>query len=94
MSSVSTHYEDRIFIIGRVMSTYLTMLVVVLNLLLSPSFAVAGGFMDSGEVVAGDRPNNQWLQYDSSCLPRTQQAWEHCHFVEKTHWGYYSWPRY
>ncbi|XP_048863845.1 proteasome activator complex subunit 4A isoform X1 [Brienomyrus brachyistius] len=51
------------------------------------------GFMDSGEVVAGDRPNNQWLQYDSSCLPRTQQAWECCHFVEKTHWGYYSWPR-
>uniref|UniRef100_A0A7N6BDN1 Proteasome activator subunit 4 n=1 Tax=Anabas testudineus TaxID=64144 RepID=A0A7N6BDN1_ANATE len=44
-------------------------------------------------VVAGDRPDNQWLQYDSSCLPRTQQDWNRCVFVEKTHWGYYCWPR-
>ncbi|KAL4641227.1 proteasome activator complex subunit 4 [Arapaima gigas] len=51
------------------------------------------GFKNSGELVAGDRPDNRWLQYDSSCLPRTQQDWERYHFVEKTHWGYYSWPR-
>uniref|UniRef100_A0A7N8XL65 Proteasome activator subunit 4a n=1 Tax=Mastacembelus armatus TaxID=205130 RepID=A0A7N8XL65_9TELE len=44
-------------------------------------------------IVAGDRPDNQWLQYDSSSLPRTQQDWDRCVFVEKTHWGYYCWPR-
>uniref|UniRef100_A0A3Q0SVQ3 Proteasome activator subunit 4 n=1 Tax=Amphilophus citrinellus TaxID=61819 RepID=A0A3Q0SVQ3_AMPCI len=44
-------------------------------------------------IVAGDRPDNQWLQYNSSSLPRTQQDWDQCVFVEKTHWGYYCWPR-
>uniref|UniRef100_A0A7N6FBN0 Proteasome activator subunit 4 n=1 Tax=Anabas testudineus TaxID=64144 RepID=A0A7N6FBN0_ANATE len=48
---------------------------------------------EQSSVVAGDRPDNQWLQYDSSCLPRTQQDWNRCVFVEKTHWGYYCWPR-
>uniref|UniRef100_A0A3B3B675 Proteasome activator subunit 4a n=1 Tax=Oryzias melastigma TaxID=30732 RepID=A0A3B3B675_ORYME len=44
-------------------------------------------------VVAGDRPDNQWLQYNSSKLPLKQEDWDACVFVEKTHWGYYSWPR-
>uniref|UniRef100_A0A8C9XEB7 Proteasome activator subunit 4 n=1 Tax=Sander lucioperca TaxID=283035 RepID=A0A8C9XEB7_SANLU len=44
-------------------------------------------------LVAGDRLDNQWLQYNSSSLPRTQQDWDSCVFVEKTHWGYYCWPR-
>uniref|UniRef100_A0A669EYC8 Proteasome activator subunit 4a n=1 Tax=Oreochromis niloticus TaxID=8128 RepID=A0A669EYC8_ORENI len=43
--------------------------------------------------VAGDRKDNQWLQYNSSTLPRTQKDWDQCVFVEKTHWGYYCWPR-
>uniref|UniRef100_A0A3Q2Y0U2 Proteasome activator subunit 4 n=1 Tax=Hippocampus comes TaxID=109280 RepID=A0A3Q2Y0U2_HIPCM len=43
--------------------------------------------------LAGDRPDNKWLQYNSSSLPRTQKDWDLCAFVEKTHWGYYSWPR-
>ncbi|XP_030627610.1 proteasome activator complex subunit 4A [Chanos chanos] len=44
-------------------------------------------------LLAGDRPDNQWLQYDSRRLPRSQQDWEECCFIEKTHWGYYTWPR-
>uniref|UniRef100_A0A671Y3T0 Proteasome activator subunit 4 n=1 Tax=Sparus aurata TaxID=8175 RepID=A0A671Y3T0_SPAAU len=44
-------------------------------------------------MVAGDRTDNKWLQYNSSSLPRTQQDWDGCVFVEKTHWGYYCWPR-
>lgn len=44
--------------------------------------------------IAGDRPDNQWLQYNSNKLPRTQGDWDKCMFVEKTHWGYYCWPRY
>ncbi|XP_036402211.1 proteasome activator complex subunit 4A [Megalops cyprinoides] len=51
------------------------------------------GMSEPEGVVAGDRPDNRWLQYDSSSLPRSQQEWECCRFVEKTHWGYYSWPR-
>uniref|UniRef100_A0AAQ5XCN0 Proteasome activator Blm10 mid region domain-containing protein n=1 Tax=Amphiprion ocellaris TaxID=80972 RepID=A0AAQ5XCN0_AMPOC len=43
--------------------------------------------------LSGDRADNEWLQYNSSNLPRTQQDWDHCVFVEKTHWGYYCWPR-
>uniref|UniRef100_A0A4W6E6W6 Proteasome activator subunit 4 n=1 Tax=Lates calcarifer TaxID=8187 RepID=A0A4W6E6W6_LATCA len=44
-------------------------------------------------VQSGDRQDNRWLQYNSSSLPRTQQDWDQCVFVEKTHWGYYCWPR-
>uniref|UniRef100_A0A8C2WJH7 Proteasome activator subunit 4 n=1 Tax=Cyclopterus lumpus TaxID=8103 RepID=A0A8C2WJH7_CYCLU len=40
-----------------------------------------------------DRLDNKWLQYNGSSLPRTQQEWDGCVFVEKTHWGYYCWPR-
>lgn len=48
---------------------------------------------ESSNIVAGDRPDNKWLQYDSSSLPRTQENWDKCVFVEKTHWGYYCWPK-
>ncbi|KAL3050189.1 hypothetical protein OYC64_012265 [Pagothenia borchgrevinki] len=58
---------------------------------ISPS-ELCGGKELSGN-VAGDRQDNKWLQYDSSSLPRTQKDWDACVFVEKTHWGYYSWPR-
>ncbi|XP_072526695.1 proteasome activator complex subunit 4A [Salminus brasiliensis] len=44
-------------------------------------------------ILAGDRPDNQWLQYNSSRLPLSQQAWDKCCFIEKTHWGYSTWPR-
>ncbi|KAM9847519.1 proteasome activator complex subunit 4A [Aulostomus maculatus] len=51
------------------------------------------GVKEPGGIVAGDRADNKWLQYNSSNLPRTQQDWDQCVFVEKTHWGYYCWPR-
>ncbi|XP_016892945.1 proteasome activator complex subunit 4A isoform X2 [Cynoglossus semilaevis] len=44
-------------------------------------------------IIAGDRSDNRWLQYNSGSLPRMQQDWDKCVFVEKTHWGYYCWPR-
>ncbi|XP_063300040.1 proteasome activator complex subunit 4 [Pelobates fuscus] len=44
-------------------------------------------------IIAGDRADNQWLLYDSADLPKTKVAWESCCFVEKTHWGYSSWPQ-
>uniref|UniRef100_A0A673CDK3 Proteasome activator subunit 4a n=1 Tax=Sphaeramia orbicularis TaxID=375764 RepID=A0A673CDK3_9TELE len=48
---------------------------------------------EPSDIIAGDRADNKWLQYNSCSLPRTQQDWDHCVFVEKTHWGYYCWPR-
>lgn len=56
-------------------------------------FSLLGGVKELSNVVAGDRADNLWLQYNSSSLPRTQQDWDQCVFVEKTHWGYYSWPK-
>ncbi|KAF3842217.1 hypothetical protein F7725_024168 [Dissostichus mawsoni] len=55
--------------------------------------SLLGGGKELSVNVAGDRQDNKWLQYDSSSLPRTQKDWDACVFVEKTHWGYYSWPR-
>ncbi|XP_043911057.1 proteasome activator complex subunit 4 [Protopterus annectens] len=54
---------------------------------------IISGCRKPTSLTIGDRPDNQWLQYDSSCLPKTKEAWENCPFVEKTHWGYYTWPR-
>lgn len=55
---------------------------------------MVGGGKQLSDMVAGDRTDNKWLQYNSSSLPRTQQDWDDCVFVEKTHWGYYCWPRF
>uniref|UniRef100_A0A8C2Q7X1 Proteasome activator subunit 4a n=1 Tax=Cyprinus carpio TaxID=7962 RepID=A0A8C2Q7X1_CYPCA len=49
--------------------------------------------LKSSSLLVGDRPDNQWLQYDSNRLPRSQQDWNECCFIEKTHWGYSTWPR-
>uniref|UniRef100_A0A671QLX7 Proteasome activator complex subunit 4A n=1 Tax=Sinocyclocheilus anshuiensis TaxID=1608454 RepID=A0A671QLX7_9TELE len=50
--------------------------------------------LKTSSLLAGDRPDNQWLRYDSSRLPCSQQDWNECCFIEKTHWGYSIWPRY
>uniref|UniRef100_A0A3P8U275 Uncharacterized protein n=1 Tax=Amphiprion percula TaxID=161767 RepID=A0A3P8U275_AMPPE len=44
-------------------------------------------------VCVGDREGNRWLQYDSNNLPLTQEQWDSQRYMEKTHCGYYSWPR-
>lgn len=51
------------------------------------------GVTEPEGLVVGDRPGNDWLQYHSNRLPQTKQDWDHLHFVEKTHWGYYCWPK-
>lgn len=33
------------------------------------------------------------LHYSSSDLPKTKHEWEGCIFIDKTHWGYYTWPK-
>ncbi len=54
----------------------------------------SGGIEDPDGVCVGDREGNRWLQYDSNNLPLSEEQWDSQQFVEKTHWGYYSWPRY
>uniref|UniRef100_A0AAR2IXF8 Proteasome activator Blm10 mid region domain-containing protein n=1 Tax=Pygocentrus nattereri TaxID=42514 RepID=A0AAR2IXF8_PYGNA len=51
------------------------------------------GVVEREDLVAGDRPGNSWLQYHADSLPHTQQDWDIFRFVEKTHWGYYCWPK-
>ncbi|XP_028809979.1 proteasome activator complex subunit 4B isoform X2 [Denticeps clupeoides] len=51
------------------------------------------GAEEPAGLVAGDRPGNLWLQYNQSRLPNSEQDWDNMHFVEKTHWGYYCWPK-
>ena len=47
-----------------------------------------------GSVVRpGDRPDNKWCKYNSERIPDTQEKWESLVVVEKTHWGYYCWPK-
>ncbi|EPY88734.1 hypothetical protein CB1_000157005 [Camelus ferus] len=50
------------------------------------------GYPKPTQILAGDRPDNHWLHYDSNSIPRTKKEWESSCFVEKTHWGYYTWP--
>lgn len=56
-------------------------------------FFFKGGCPKSTKILAGDRPDNHWLHYDSKNIPRTKKEWESSCFVEKTHWGYYNWPK-
>uniref|UniRef100_A0A8C3A4M3 Uncharacterized protein n=1 Tax=Cyclopterus lumpus TaxID=8103 RepID=A0A8C3A4M3_CYCLU len=51
------------------------------------------GVEDPEGVCVGDRQGNRWLQYDSNNLPLSEEQWDSQPYVEKTHCGYYSWPR-
>lgn len=35
----------------------------------------------------------RWHIYDSKTLPDTLEKWNATTFIEKTHWGYFSWPK-
>ncbi|KAK4321981.1 hypothetical protein Pmani_007247 [Petrolisthes manimaculis] len=39
------------------------------------------------------RPDNLWLQYDSKKKITTEAEWEETRYVEKTYYGWYSWPK-
>ncbi|XP_062269925.1 proteasome activator complex subunit 4B [Platichthys flesus] len=51
------------------------------------------GVEDPEGLCVGDREANRWLQYDSNNLPLSQEQWDSQLYVDKTHLGYYSWPR-
>lgn len=33
------------------------------------------------------------LHYVRESLPKSEEDWNKCQFVDKTHWGYYTWPQ-
>ncbi|CAL4088618.1 unnamed protein product [Meganyctiphanes norvegica] len=46
------------------------------------------------KIQPGDsRKDVTWMQYDSSRLLETDEEWEQQHFVEKTYYGWYTWPK-
>ncbi|XP_077865747.1 proteasome activator complex subunit 4-like [Saccoglossus kowalevskii] len=45
------------------------------------------------EIHQGDRLDNAWNHYDTKNIPKTKEQWEKCVMIEKTHWGYYTWPK-
>nr|CAB3265251.1 proteasome activator complex subunit 4B [Phallusia mammillata] len=48
----------------------------------------------SSTMCPGDRPDNAWHQFNSSDLPLTKEKFENTVFIDKTHWGYYCWPKH
>lgn len=48
----------------------------------------------AGKFLPGSRPDNEWIMYHSDQVPDSQEKWEAMEFVDKTHWGYYCWPKY
>ncbi|CAF0736207.1 unnamed protein product [Didymodactylos carnosus] len=40
----------------------------------------------------GDRDDNLWVTYNNY-EPKNQQEWENTCFLDKSFWGYYSWPK-
>lgn len=48
----------------------------------------------AGKFLPGSRPDNEWIMYHSDQVPDSQDKWKAMEFVDKTHWGYYCWPKY
>lgn len=48
---------------------------------------------DPSDCQPGDRPDNECLLYKKASLPKSEDDWKTFVFVDKTHWGYYTWPQ-
>uniref|UniRef100_H2Z3X1 Proteasome activator complex subunit 4 C-terminal domain-containing protein n=1 Tax=Ciona savignyi TaxID=51511 RepID=H2Z3X1_CIOSA len=48
---------------------------------------------DTFSKVPGYRLDNECVQYDSENLPDTKEKFQKANFIDKTHWGYYCWPK-
>ncbi|CAB4067874.1 PSME4 [Lepeophtheirus salmonis] len=45
------------------------------------------------DTIAGDRTDNEWLCYDPSNLPDSEEQWDRPKYVHKTHYGYNIWAK-
>lgn len=56
-------------------------------------YSISGTNCSTAQFSPGDRKDNSWVLYDSKNLPTTKEKYDNMYFVEKTHWGYYCWPK-
>ncbi|XP_033120997.1 proteasome activator complex subunit 4-like [Anneissia japonica] len=56
------------------------------------SSSTAAASESEGGLNPGTRSDNTWHHYNCTRAP-TKEEWEKWVFVEKTHWGYYQWPK-
>ncbi|VDI21300.1 proteasome activator subunit 4 [Mytilus galloprovincialis] len=54
---------------------------------------ISGTERPTTKFCPGDRKDNKWILYNSDDLPTTKEKYDKLIFIEKTHWGYYSWPK-
>jgi len=54
---------------------------------------LAGQGYDISNIAPGIRPDNEWLLYKVSNVPSSETEWNNFKFVDKTHIGYYAWPK-
>ncbi|XP_013086715.2 proteasome activator complex subunit 4-like [Biomphalaria glabrata] len=55
--------------------------------------AAGVGPIVNSKLLPGDRPDNAWLQFDPKKFITNEEDWNKTVFIEKTHWGYYTWPK-
>lgn len=55
--------------------------------------AAGVGPIDLTKIAPGDRDDNRWLQFDPEHFISSEEEWNSVVFIEKTHWGYYTWPK-
>ncbi|XP_055880989.1 proteasome activator complex subunit 4-like isoform X3 [Biomphalaria glabrata] len=51
------------------------------------------GPINYSKLLPGDRPDNAWLQFDPKKFLSNEEDWNRTVFIEKAHWGYYTWPK-
>ena len=56
-------------------------------------YKISGTEHLSTQFSPGDRKDNSWILYNSQDLPTTKEKYDKMIFIEKTHWGYYCWPK-
>ncbi|XP_050688195.1 proteasome activator complex subunit 4-like isoform X2 [Eriocheir sinensis] len=57
-------------------------------------YSVCGKHDVPASTSPGDhRPDNQWMQYSSNKRITSEEEWEQLKYVEKTYYGWYTWPK-
>ena len=61
--------------------------------MLSVSEITSGKHSALAEINPGDREDNGWHHFNPEGNPDTEEKFSNMKFVDKTHWGYYCWPK-
>lgn len=55
-------------------------------------YGVVEGIVKPGRVCPGDRPDNRWVQFSLSDIPKNGDEWTKLRFAHRSYHGYYGWP--